>query len=78
MNLACTTERWANEVAGYTADGSLNLDTKPFEEWPDSDPLRQLCHTYAVTPTDLARILRGIGSELENSSMRRGYEEAWR
>lgn len=72
MDLAVTADRWAGEVAG-TVEG-----TKPFSEWPDSDPRRQLCHRYALTPADIVRILRALGAELENASMRRGYDEAWR
>jgi len=72
MMLADRAEDLASEVAG-TADG-----TRPFAEWPEHDPLRQLCVTYALTPADLVRILRAIGSEIENSALRRGYDEAWR
>jgi hypothetical protein len=72
MMLATRAEQLAGEVAG-TADG-----TRPFAEWPEHDPLRQLCVTYALAPADLVRILRAIGSEIENSALRRGYEEAWR
>lgn len=72
MDLAVTADRWAGEVAG-TIDG-----VRPFSEWPDSDPRRQLCHRYGLTPADIVRICRALGAELENASMRRGYEEAWR
>lgn len=52
--------------------------TRPFAEWGDDDPLRDLCHRYGLGQADIARLLRGLASELENSAMRRGYEDAWR
>jgi len=51
---------------------------KPFAEWGDDDPFVDLCHRYGLGQADIARLLRAIGSELENSAMRRGYEEAWK
>lgn len=72
MELAITAERWAKEVEG------TDERVRPFAEWPDDDPRKQLCHTYQITPSDLARICRRLGDELENSSMRRGYEDVWR
>lgn len=51
--------------------------TRPFSEWGDDDPLRDLCHRYGLGQADIARLCRGIASELENSAMRRGYEDAW-
>lgn len=52
--------------------------TRPFAEWGDDDPLRDLCHRYGLGAADITRLLRGLGAELENSAMRRGYEDTWR
>lgn len=72
MSLAVTAERWASEIEG-TAEGVI-----PFAQWPDDDQRKTLCHTYGLSQADLVRITRGLAQEIENSSMRRGYEDVWR
>lgn len=71
MHAAAWAENHARQVEGSGA-GML-----PFDQWPEDDPMRQLCITYALTPADVARLLRSIGAELENRAMRAGYEQAW-
>lgn len=72
MLTAVRTEQLARQV-----DGTDEV-CKPFSEWPDDDPLREVAHRYGLGQADIARLLRGIAQEMENSSMRRGYEDAWR
>lgn len=65
------------EQTGADVDGTSGR-TRPFAEWGDDDPLRQLCHTYGLGQADIARLCRALASELENDAMRRGFEDAWR
>lgn len=71
LALACTAQRWANEVTDQ--DGRC----RPFAEWPPDDPLRTLCRTYDLRPADLGRVLTEIADEVERRAMRAGYDDHW-
>jgi len=68
-HLSMTADRWACEV------DDTEPGTRPFAEWPETDPRVALCRTYRLTPTDLARLCREISAELEARAVRAGYDE---
>lgn len=69
--LGVTVDRWRREVTD-NEPGCL-----PFAQWPGDDPMRSLAHTYDLTPTDLAKVLSELGTEMETRAMRAGYEDTW-
>ncbi len=44
---------------------------------PDLVGVVDLCHRYALTPTDIGRLLHRVASELETRATNLGIEEAW-
>lgn len=71
MALAIKTNQWARMIDG--SDGS-----RPFEEWPDDDPFKELTIRYGLAPADLAKLLDGLGDDLEWRAERAGFSEVWR
>lgn len=71
VELSMTADRWACEV------DSTEPKMRPFDEWPDDDPLRTLCRVYGLAPADLAGILRDLSADLEARAERCGYIESW-
>lgn len=72
--LAVKTLHWQQMLDGTDQAKGKVL---PVEEWPEDDPFRILCRTYDLKPTDLAKLLHGLGDDLERRAERIGYAEAW-
>ena len=70
MFVACTAQRWADEIEGKAR-------VLPFEEWPENDPHRTLARTYGLTKEDLVALFTQIGQELENRAIGLGYDDHW-
>lgn len=81
MAIAAKAEDWAAEVANALAPREHRDDgykfLRPFEEWGDDDPLVSMATRYGLDPHELARLLSGIGDELERRAERAGYAETW-
>lgn len=72
--LAVKTLEWQYDLDGTNAARGKVL---PFDQWPPDDPFRDMCARYNLAPTDLAKLLDGLGQQLEDRAERTGYEEAW-
>lgn len=70
--LAAKTLDWERSITNHPASG-----TKPFEDWDNDDPFRDIARRYGLIGNDLGRILHQLGDELERRAERAGYGEAW-
>lgn len=69
MLIAIQVEAWALRLEGK------DRTFLPPDQWPSDDPLVELCRRYDLDPADLARLTRQVAGEVENRSLRAGYDE---
>lgn len=72
MQLAASCDRWRSELLAEPIEEG---QPRPFDTWPDTDPLKKVVVDNDLTPEDVAKLCNTLGDQMEGRAIRAGIED---